>query len=121
MSSVATIRYQEAATLEIEALRRWAHAPEPLSEVVLARFFEVVEKGLNREKKESRAHAKRYIRKMLFEIEKEVTLRNEWIQEVRKGTGPALDNPQGVPGAHASQPRPSVNGSSAGPRIAREK
>jgi gamma-glutamylcyclotransferase (GGCT)/AIG2-like uncharacterized protein YtfP len=84
MSSVATIRYQEAAEPEINALKKWAGSAKPLSDRILADFLEVVEKGLNQEKKKSRAHAKRYIRKMLFEIEKELVLRNEWIQQVTK-------------------------------------
>jgi hypothetical protein len=92
MSSVATIRYQEAAKPEIEALRRWAGSVEPLSDRVLSDFLEIVERGLNVEKKKTRAHAKRYIRKMLFEIEKELVLRNEWIHQTRKEEGDGIHN-----------------------------
>ncbi len=85
MSSVVTTRFMEAAEGEIAELRKWARCVQPLPERAIFEFLGHVERGLYRERKNARAHGKRYIRKMLFEIEKQLVLRNEWIQQVRKG------------------------------------
>jgi len=59
-----------------------------------------VEKGLETEKKgRKRAHARRYIQKMLFQIEQILFLRNDWIrQSLAKRDGTA------APFGQAGQP-----------------
>lgn len=93
MSSVATTRYQDAAEVEVEALRAWAFHVEALSDESITRFLRYVEKGLYEERKGTHVHAKRYIRRMLFEIEKILVLRNEWIQKARAGEARHVPRP----------------------------
>jgi len=87
LSSVATVRYLDASREEVEALCRWADRVTPLSPETIARFLGHVESGLLLERKKGRGHSLRYIEKMLFEIEKTLRLRNEWILNERQ-TGP---------------------------------
>lgn len=82
MSSVVTSRYYDEAREEIEALRRWASSVTPLDSDTMSKFLQHVEKGLETEQKgRKRAHARRYIQKMLFQIEQSLFLRNEWIRQ----------------------------------------
>ncbi|MEW6440927.1 MAG: gamma-glutamylcyclotransferase family protein [bacterium] len=81
MSSVATCQYHDAAAQEIETLRRWASSVRPLAPHTLSAFVGYLEKGLEGEKRGKRAHAKRYMHRMLFEIERALFLQNAWIRE----------------------------------------
>jgi gamma-glutamylcyclotransferase (GGCT)/AIG2-like uncharacterized protein YtfP len=100
MSSVVTSRYYEEAREEIEALKRWASSVSPLGTDTISKFLQHVEKGLETEKKgRKRAHARRYIQKMLFQIEQILFLRNDWIrQSLAKRDGTA------APFGQAGQP-----------------
>lgn len=83
MSSVVTCQYHDAAKAEIEALRKWASSVRPLGSETLSAFLGHLEKGLESEKKgKKRAHARRYIHRGLFEIERMLFLRNEWIKDL---------------------------------------
>jgi hypothetical protein len=83
MSSVVTSQYYEAAQGEIEALRKWASSVRPLGSEILSTFLGHLEKGLEMEKRgRTRAHGRKYIQKMLFEIERVLFLHNEWIKEM---------------------------------------
>ncbi len=94
LSSVATTRYLETSQEEIQDLCRWADHVDPLGEDAIKKFLEHVESGLYLERKKTRGHAIKYIQSMLFEIEKSLRLRNEWIENARsqEEMGPAPAN-----------------------------
>jgi len=82
MSSVVTFQYYDAARQEIDALRRWASSVRPLGSQTLSNFLSHLEKGLEMEKKgRQRAHPKKYIHRMLFEIERTLYLSNQSIKD----------------------------------------
>lgn len=87
LSSVATTYYQDASKEEIQALCGWAGAVQPLGDDLIAEFIGYVEKGLYQERKGGRGHSKRYITRILFEVEKTLRLRNEWIRNERQSKG----------------------------------
>ena len=88
MSSVSTSRYLEPARKEVDFIHKWASSVDPLGDSVCSSFLNYVENGLEREKKGKRVHGKRYITKMLIEIEKTLLLRNELIREMKHHAHP---------------------------------
>jgi hypothetical protein len=84
MSSVSSSTYLERAKTEVDILQKWAASVEPVSQSSFSSFLGFIEAGLERERKGKRVHSKRYITRMLLEIEKNLLLRNEWIREMKQ-------------------------------------
>ncbi len=64
------------STHESEILMKWAEHPYSLSERTILQFLGYVEKGLLSERHNFPAHRKRYIIKILYQLEKALFLRN---------------------------------------------
>ncbi len=72
----ATVTEGKSTDVETKYLMKWACNAKSISNKSISRFIEYVEKGLYREKKGQPAHRKKYISKIIYQIEKELSLRN---------------------------------------------